>query len=86
MRGLPCRLAGYDKVLRLLEVGGGDLDRGRRDVAECVEVVDADEPPLRVFFGKGPLELIKVEYARRIAIWEKWNKLSVTAHGNGNAR
>src|SRR3954468_21052806 len=46
-----------------------------------LELVDADEPPLRVFFGDGPLEMIKGEYAKRIAEWEAWNDLSVRAHG-----
>ena len=46
-----------------------------------LKVVDADKPPLRVFFGAGPLEMIKDEYQKRIANWEKWNDLSVAAHG-----
>jgi NAD(P)-dependent dehydrogenase (short-subunit alcohol dehydrogenase family) len=46
-----------------------------------LELVDAEEPPLRVFFGDGPLEMIKGEYAKRIAEWEAWNDLSVRAHG-----
>jgi NAD(P)-dependent dehydrogenase (short-subunit alcohol dehydrogenase family) len=46
-----------------------------------LELVDAEEPPLRVFFGDGPLEMIKAEYARRIEEWERWNDLSVRAAG-----
>jgi NAD(P)-dependent dehydrogenase (short-subunit alcohol dehydrogenase family) len=46
-----------------------------------LKVVDADKPPLRIFFGAGPLEMIKDEYQKRIANWEKWNDLSVAAHG-----
>jgi hypothetical protein len=46
-----------------------------------LKVVDADRPPLRIFFGAGPLEMIKVEYEKRIAEWEKWNDVSVAAHG-----
>jgi NAD(P)-dependent dehydrogenase (short-subunit alcohol dehydrogenase family) len=48
-----------------------------------LDVVDADKAPLRIFFGAGPLEIIKDEYARRIANWEKWNEVSLAAHGNG---
>jgi NAD(P)-dependent dehydrogenase (short-subunit alcohol dehydrogenase family) len=47
-----------------------------------LEVVDADEPPLRVFFGKGPLEMIRSEYADRIATWERWDELARRAHGS----
>jgi hypothetical protein len=44
-------------------------------------VVDADKPPLRIFFGTGPLEIIKDEDAKRIASWEQWNEVSQAAHG-----
>ena len=46
-----------------------------------LEIVDAENPPLRVFFGDGPLGIIREEYARRIALWEEWAELSVRAHG-----
>lgn len=44
-------------------------------------VVDADAPPLRVFLGATPLEMIKPEYAKRLAEWEAWNDVSVAAQG-----
>ena len=46
-----------------------------------LELVDAEEPPLRIFFGDGPLAMIKAEYAKRLDEWEAWNDLSVRAHG-----
>jgi NAD(P)-dependent dehydrogenase (short-subunit alcohol dehydrogenase family) len=46
-----------------------------------LELVDAENPPLRVFFGDWPLEAIKAEYAKRIAEWEAWNDLAVRAFG-----
>ena len=39
-----------------------------------LEVVDADEPPLRVFFGAAPLSIAKADYASRIETWEKWQR------------
>jgi NAD(P)-dependent dehydrogenase (short-subunit alcohol dehydrogenase family) len=45
-------------------------------------IVDAAEPPLRVFFGDAGLPMIKREYAERIATWEKWNDVSLEAQGN----
>ena len=45
-------------------------------------VVDSPDPPLRVFFGKGPLEIMKGEYARRLALWQEWDPVSQKAHGN----
>jgi NAD(P)-dependent dehydrogenase (short-subunit alcohol dehydrogenase family) len=44
-----------------------------------LKVVDADEPPLRIFFGQGPLAVIKTEYANRIAEWEAWDEVSQAA-------
>jgi hypothetical protein len=41
-----------------------------------------DQPPLRVFFGQGPLDIIRAEYANRIATWEKFDYLSQEAQGN----
>ena len=50
-----------------------------------LELVDAAEPPLRVFFGDWPLETIKAEYAKRIAEWEAWNDLAVRSFGGVHA-
>ncbi|MDQ3093371.1 MAG: SDR family oxidoreductase [Actinomycetota bacterium] len=47
-----------------------------------LELVDAADPPLRVFFGATPLGLIRDEYAHRVETWEQWNELSQRAHGN----
>ncbi len=46
-----------------------------------LELVDSPEPPLRVFFGSSPLEMIRPEYASRLELWERWNDLSVRAQG-----
>ncbi|CAN5276706.1 hypothetical protein BH09ACT5_BH09ACT5_12680 [soil metagenome] len=50
--------------------------------AALLRIVDADEPPLRVFFGVDPLPLAKKEYAGRIETWEKWNDVSALAQGH----
>ena len=74
--GLRARLADYFGAIR----------RGPRGNPEAtgpaiLKVVDAKNPPLRIFFGTGPLEIIKDEYAKRIATWEQWNEVSQAAHG-----
>jgi len=51
-----------------------------------LRIVDAAEPPLRVFFGDAGLPMIKREYAERIATWKKWNDVSLEAQGNLAAR
>ncbi len=51
-----------------------------------LKVVDAAEPPLRVFFGAVGLPMTKAEYARRIEGWEKWNDVAVEAQGDWAGR
>ena len=47
-----------------------------------LKVVDATDPPLRVFFGSSGLPMTRAEYARRIETWEKWSDVSMEAQGN----
>ncbi len=46
-----------------------------------LEIVDAEQPPLRVFFGDGPLAVATADYERRLATWREWEPLSVASHG-----
>lgn len=46
-----------------------------------LKVVDAKEPPLRVFFGTAPLAIAKADYAARLKQWEEWNAVAIEAHG-----
>ncbi len=47
-----------------------------------LKVVDAEAPPLRIFFGSGGLPMTRAEYARRIETWEKWDDVSLEAQGD----
>jgi NAD(P)-dependent dehydrogenase (short-subunit alcohol dehydrogenase family) len=49
--------------------------------AAILDVVDAAEPPLRVFFGTAPLGIAKADYAQRIETWEQWNHVAEKAQG-----
>jgi NAD(P)-dependent dehydrogenase (short-subunit alcohol dehydrogenase family) len=44
-------------------------------------VVDAQQPPLRIFFGDAGLDLTTAEYERRLDTWREWQPVSVAAHG-----
>ncbi|MEV0067465.1 SDR family NAD(P)-dependent oxidoreductase [Amycolatopsis sp. NPDC050768] len=57
----------------------GDIEATGQAV---LELADAEEPPLRVLFGTGGLDLVRAEYARRLEGWEKWDGLSRAAHGS----
>jgi NAD(P)-dependent dehydrogenase (short-subunit alcohol dehydrogenase family) len=47
-----------------------------------LKVVDADEPPLRIFFGKVPLGIATADYESRLAMWNAWQPISVEAQGS----
>lgn len=46
-----------------------------------LEIVDADHPPLRVFFGDGPLGIATADYESRLAVWREWEPVSKEAQG-----
>jgi NAD(P)-dependent dehydrogenase (short-subunit alcohol dehydrogenase family) len=46
-----------------------------------LKVVDAEKPPLRVFFGEAPLQIAKTDYESRLATWEQWQPVAVEAQG-----
>ena len=50
--------------------------------AAILAVVDAPEPPLRIFFGDGPLAIASRDYESRLATWREWEPVSIAAaHG-----
>jgi NAD(P)-dependent dehydrogenase (short-subunit alcohol dehydrogenase family) len=46
-----------------------------------LKIVDAENPPTRVFFGSYPLQMVQALYEARIEEWRKWGDLSVAATG-----
>lgn len=45
------------------------------------KIVDADDPPLRVFIGTEGLPRARAAYAERVAGWEAWEAVSNAAQG-----
>ena len=50
--------------------------------AAILTLVDAAEPPLRLFLGTTGLPMTRAEYAKRLQIWEQWNDVAVAAQGD----
>ena len=48
--------------------------------AAILAVVDAEHPPLRIFFGAAPLGIATREYESRLALWNEWQPVSLQAH------
>ena len=74
----------YDSARAAIRAVRGASIQGDPDAtgSAILKVVDATDPPLRIFFGSGGLPMTRAEYARRIETWEKWNDVSVEAQGN----
>jgi NAD(P)-dependent dehydrogenase (short-subunit alcohol dehydrogenase family) len=49
--------------------------------AAILKLVDATNPPLRLFLGKKAFPLAKAAYQQRLASWEEWNEVATAAHG-----
>ncbi|SDO77186.1 NADP-dependent 3-hydroxy acid dehydrogenase YdfG [Microbacterium sp. ru370.1] len=47
-----------------------------------LKVVDAENPPLRIFFGKAPLGIAERDYESRLQTWREWQPVSEEAHGS----
>lgn len=74
----PMRTAIAERAARFPADWDGDPAAAGRAM---VDLVDAEEPPLRVFFGVMPPALVPDAYARRLEVWEQWHRLSVQANG-----
>jgi NAD(P)-dependent dehydrogenase (short-subunit alcohol dehydrogenase family) len=46
-----------------------------------LQLIDAPNPPLRLFLGKVAFPWVRQVYEQRMATWEAWQPLSVAAHG-----
>lgn len=67
------------------EVMGGiaTLEKGDPEAtAEAVlKLVDAENPPLRLFLGSHALPWVRSAYADRLKVWEEWESVSNAAQG-----
>lgn len=50
-------------------------------VGAILQLVDSSNPPLRLILGKKALPLAQAAYAERLAGWDEWKEVSITAHG-----
>ena len=78
------------ETVRKVVAAGRKMAIGRRGdpVATrgaILKIVDAEKPPLRVFFGEAPLAMAKTDYAARLSTWEEWQALAVEAQGSPGA-
>jgi NAD(P)-dependent dehydrogenase (short-subunit alcohol dehydrogenase family) len=46
-----------------------------------LKIVDAQEPPLRAFFGTAPLGIAEKDYSSRLETWREWQPVAELAQG-----
>ena len=68
----------YDEVRKALRarMGGARYSDPVNAGAALLEIVDAENPPLRVFFGTEPMEIVEPLYAQRLQTWADWEHVS----------
>ncbi|GAA2478145.1 SDR family oxidoreductase [Winogradskya humida] len=69
-------LAAESRAKRVAAPGDPEATR-----AAILKIVDAEHPPLRVFFGNGPLGIATADYESRLAEWREWEPVSIEAQG-----
>ena len=76
------RLPAYDDFRAAMT--GNSSRRGDPSAtrAAILTVMDAEQPPLRIFFGGGLLEMITKEYQARLDEWRAWDEVSKSAFGS----
>ena len=51
--------------------------------AEAIlKIVDAEQPPLRIFLGEQPFQWATEQYKKRLENWQHWQPVSASAQGN----
>jgi NAD(P)-dependent dehydrogenase (short-subunit alcohol dehydrogenase family) len=78
------QLPPYDDLRAAVAAAWGDVKSGDPAATgpALLKIVDADNPPLRVFFGTSPLHLVPQAYAERLKTWEEWADISAQAQGH----
>jgi NAD(P)-dependent dehydrogenase (short-subunit alcohol dehydrogenase family) len=79
---LPAYEAYFDQMMEARKQRVGTPGDPVATRAAILELVDADNPPRRVFFGTAPLGIATADYESRLATWREWQPLAERAQGN----
>lgn len=78
-------LAAYDdaRAARARQRSGQKPGAGdpAASASAVLAVVDAENPPLRMFLGDAPLPIAEADYASRLATWREWQPVAAAAQG-----
>lgn len=73
----------YDGIKKAIAEGHDPETFGKTSatIPAILKLVEAENPPLRLFLGKVALPFAKQTYEQKLATWEEWADVSVAAHG-----
>jgi len=73
----------YEELRKAVFEGFGSFESGdpKATGPAILKVIDAENPPLRVLFGKGAVEMVDSIYQQRINTWKEWRSVTEEAHG-----
>lgn len=74
----------YNDLRAGLKSQGGSVVQGDPTAAGAamLDLVDAENPPLRAFFGDLPGRIVPDVYESRLRTWNEWSRLAVKAQGD----
>jgi NAD(P)-dependent dehydrogenase (short-subunit alcohol dehydrogenase family) len=78
---LPAYAEAHAQAQRVREQRTNKQGDPQASAAAVMKIVDAEKPPLRVFFGSAPLQIAKADYENRLATWEEWQPVAELAQG-----
>jgi NADP-dependent 3-hydroxy acid dehydrogenase YdfG len=79
-------LEAYTDFKNQFLAGLGNMEQGdpAATPAAIFAVVDAEQPPLRLFLGRHNLPVVRSAFAERVATWEAWETVANAAQGAVN--
>jgi NAD(P)-dependent dehydrogenase (short-subunit alcohol dehydrogenase family) len=73
----------HEASRRRRQSGAGSAGDPVASAEAVLRIVDAEQPPLRAFFGSAPLGIAEKDYESRLATWREWQPVAEIAQGNG---
>nr|WP_294788929.1 SDR family NAD(P)-dependent oxidoreductase [uncultured Flavobacterium sp.] len=74
-------LPAYDEIKKAMAENENVFGKVEATAPIVVKLVETENPPLRLLLGKVAFPFVKHSYEQRLENWEKWNAVSVEAHG-----
>jgi NAD(P)-dependent dehydrogenase (short-subunit alcohol dehydrogenase family) len=76
-------LDAYAGIRAQLFAYGAQIEFGdpKATLPAVMKVIDAEQPPLRIFFGTEGMPVVRAAFAERLALWEAWEATSNAAQG-----